>query len=366
MRPVGVAVVGCGTISNTYLANMTSFPDLNVVVTADIELDRAKVQAEKYGVPNSGSLDDALAHPDVELVVDLTVPAAHAEVAMTAVGAGKHVWNEKPLTTDLDSGTALLAAAQAAGVRVGGAPDTFLGAGLQTAERLIASGAIGRALTGLTLMQSAGPEGWHPSPEFLFARGGGPLLDIGPYYLTVLATVFGPASRVAAVGRRSRDTRVIGSGPKAGTTFPVQVPTYVGALVEYEGGGAAQLVVSFDSPLPRVGFVEITGTEATIACPDPNTFAGDIRLTRRGQAESEVHPAVGASDGRGLGVLEMAQAIRAQVPHRASGEMALHVLDTMLAIERSATSGEFVDVHSTFRAPAPLPQNWDPHTATDG
>ena len=263
--PVGVAVVGCGMISDEYLRNLTSFPDLRVLFCADLVLERAKAQAARYGVPEVGSTDQATAHPDVELVVNLTVPAAHAEVALQAVAAGKSVWNEKPLTLDTVAGRGLLAAAARASVRVGCAPDTVLGAGLQTARRLIASGAIGEPHSALTLMQEPGPERWHHDPEFLFRRGAGPLFDIGPYYLSMLATLFGPADQVAALGRRGQPSRVIGSGPRAGTRFEVEVPTHVAALIGYAQGPAATLVLSFDSPLRRHGFVEITGTEATLS-----------------------------------------------------------------------------------------------------
>ena len=218
--PIGVAVVGCGTVSEEYFPNLTSFPDLNVLFCADLDLARAKDQAAKYGVGASGSLAEALEHPGVELVVNLTLPVSHAEVASAAIAAGKHVWNEKPLTTDPATGRALLAQATQAGVRLGCAPDTVLGAGLQTARRLIADGAIGAPQTALTLMQSPGPESWHPSPEFLFQSGAGPLFDLGPYYFSALATIFGPAARVAAIGRRAAATRVIGSGPKAGRRVP--------------------------------------------------------------------------------------------------------------------------------------------------
>jgi predicted dehydrogenase len=231
--------------------------------------------------------------------VNLTIPVAHADVSGEAIAAGKHVWSEKPLTLDVASGRALLAAADAAGVRVGCAPDTVLGAGLQTARRLIGQGAIGAPQTALTLMQSPGPESWHHSPEFLFQPGAGPLFDLGPYYFSALATIFGPAARVAAVGRRAAATRVIGSGPKAGTEFPVDVPTHVGALVEYESGAAASLLFSFDSPLPRHGFVEITGTEGTMAVPDPNRFDGDIKIHARGHGDWAGRAGPGPAPARG-------------------------------------------------------------------
>jgi predicted dehydrogenase len=364
--PVGIAVVGCGTISDEYLRNLTSFPDLAVLFCADLDLTRAKDQAAKYGVGASGTLAQALEYPGVELVVNLTLPAAHAEVASAAVAAGLHVWNEKPLTTEPASGRALLAQAERTGVRVGCAPDTVLGAGLQTARRLIGEGAIGAPQTALTLMQSPGPESWHPSPEFLFQAGAGPLFDLGPYYFSALATICGPASRVAAVGRQAAATRVIGSGPRAGTEFGVDVPTHVGALVEYEGGGAASLMFSFDSPLSRQGFVEITGTEGTMAVPDPNRFDGDIKIHGRDHERGhwETISSAGASAGRGLGVLDLARGLRTGVPHRATGQLAEHVLEVMVAVQASLEGAAFEPVDSAFVVPPPLPEEWDPYART--
>jgi predicted dehydrogenase len=364
-EPFGVGVIGCGNISHQYLRNLTAFPDVTVLVCADLDADRAKAQAAAYGVPGWGSPADALGHPGVQLIVNLTVPVAHAEVTRAAIAAGKHVWSEKPLTLDVDSARALLTEADAAGVRIGCAPDTVLGAGLQSARRLIDSGAIGTPLSALTLLQGPGPQSWHPDPEFLFAPGAGPLFDLGPYYLSVLAVLFGPARRVAAVGRRPRESRVIGSGPRAGAEFTVAVPTYVAALAEYAAGQAASLLFSWDSPLSRGGFVEVTGTEATLAVPDPNRFDGDLRVRRAGDDDWTVIPATGAAAGRGSGVVDMVRAIRAGAPHRASGELALHVLEMMAAIERSALSAAFEPVLTRFAAPAPLDPQWDPYvTAT--
>lgn len=363
-RPVGVAVVGCGTISTAYLRNLACFPDLRLLFCADLDIERAKAQAAAFNVPGAGSTAEALAEPDVEIVVNLTVPAAHAAVSSAAIAAGKNVWVEKPLTLDSASARALMAAAAQAGLRIGCAPDTVLGAGLQTARRLIESGVIGPPQTGLALMQGPGPESWHPDPEFLFRRGGGPLFDIGPYYLTALATVFGPATRVAAVGRRGKQTRVIGSGPRAGTEFAVEVPTHVSALIEYEGGQAATIVLSFDSPLSRHGFVEISGSTATLAMPDPNRFDGETRLHDLGGKDWTAVPARGPADGRGLGVLDLARGLRSGAPHRASGEIALHVLEIMEAIDSAAATGAFEPVRSSFTKPAVLPEDWDPHAST--
>lgn len=364
--PVGVAIVGCGTISREYLRNLTAFPDLRVLFCADIDLERAAKQSAVYDVPESGSPAEALAHPDVEIIVNLTIPAAHAEVTSAALAAGKSVWTEKPLTLDTTTGRRLLAEADQAGLLLGCAPDTGLGAGLQTARRLMAQGAIGVPQTALTLMQSPGPERWHPDPEFLFQRGAGPVFDIGPYYLSWLATIFGPAERVAAVARRSQDTRVIASGPKAGTEFGVEVPTHYSALIEYAAGPAATLLISFESPLPRPGFMEVTGTEATMSLPDPNRFDGEIKIRAIGSEDWEVLPVTGATDGRGLGVLDMARTLRRGGLLRAPGELGLHVLETMEAIERSAADHSFQPVRSEFSLPEALDASWDPKASTLG
>ena len=362
--PVGVAVVGCGTISNEYLRNLTSFPDLRVLFCADLDLERAKEQAAKYGVPEAGTAAQALRRPDIELVVNLTIPAAHAGVTSAALAAGKSVWTEKPLALDTATGQRLLAEADRAGLRLGCAPDTVLGAGMQTAWRLMTEGVIGAPQTALTLMQNPGPERWHHDPEFLFQRGAGPLFDIGPYYLSVLAMIFGPAEQVAAAGHRSSDTRVIARGPRAGTVFTVEVPTHVSALIKYARGPVATVVLSFESPLPRHGFVEITGTEATLALPDPNRFDGEIRLRATGTDEWQVLPTAGAADGRGLGVLDMARGMRGGGRPRASGELGLHVLETMEAIERSVADRSFQPVRSAFSLPRALDPGWDPKART--
>ena len=362
--PVGIGIIGAGVISEQYLTSFAAFPDVTVHVIADLFEDTARARAAQYGIAEAGGIDAALNHPDVEILVNLTPPAAHVEVGLAAIAAGKHVWSEKPFSLDLDSGRELLQAADDAGLRLGCAPDTFLGAGLQTGLRMISRGDIGTPLTALTLMQGPGPEAWHPNPAFLFQEGAGPLFDMGPYYLTALLQAFGPVAQVAAVGSKARATRVIGSGPRAGEEFDVTVPTHVGALLKFREGASGQSVFSFDSPLVRQSFLEITGTEATISLPDPNRFDGDIRLRRTGSEEDETVGSVGSTWGRGVGVLEMARAIRAGVPHRAQGLAAFHVLDVMVAMSESVGTAAFVDVASTAEAAPPLDEDWDPTATT--
>jgi predicted dehydrogenase len=362
--PVGVGVIGAGVISGTYLENMSAFADLNVLFVADLDLDRARTQAEAYGVPSSGSVDELLARDDIEIVVNLTIPAVHTTVGEQIIAAGKHVWSEKPLALDHASGGARLTAAHDAGLRVACAPDTVLGAGIQTAMRAIMRGDIGEPLTATTMFHVPGPDARHPNPEFLFALGAGPLFDMGPYYITTLVHAFGAASRVGAVSSKSSAIRTIGSGPRAGVEFPVEVPTHHAAVISFEGGQSAQSTFSFQNALPRMGFVEISGTEGTIVLPDPNTFEGDSSIWRFGQEEPNVLRAAGSTYGRGSGVLDLARSIRAGVPERASGAVAAHVLDVLLAISESADTGSMVDVASSVPQPAPLAEDWNPASAT--
>ncbi|MCE6994721.1 Gfo/Idh/MocA family oxidoreductase [Saccharothrix sp. S26] len=360
--PLGVGVVGTGVISEEYLRNLTSFPDLRVVAVADLDPARAAASAARHGVPRSSTVDELLADPGIGLVVNLTVPAAHVEVSLAAIEAGKHVWVEKPLGLDLRGARALLDLAARRGLRVACAPDTLLGAGWQTARRAVDAGVIGEPRTALALFQSPGPESWHPAPEFLFQPGGGPLLDMGPYYLTGLVHLLGPIRRVTATGGRARDTRVIGSGPRAGAEFPVTVHTAVSALVEFERGGSAQAVFSFDSAVHRTGFVEVSGTLGTVVLPDPNRFDGETAVHLFDGGQTLAPQGHGAT--RGTGVLELARSIRAGEPERASGELAYHVLDAMLAIEDSIALGRPVDVGSTVEPPPALLADWDPHAVS--
>ncbi len=361
--PVGVGIIGAGVISTTYLENLTRFPDVSVVMVADLDTERAAAQAAAFEVPHSGPVNDLLARPDIEIVVNLTTPAAHVPVGLAVLEAGKNIWAEKPLALDRPSGRKLIDLARDKGLRVASAPDTVLGAAFQTARRTLDSGRIGEPRTGLALFQSPGPESWHPAPEFLFQSGGGPLLDIGPYYLSGLVSLLGPVRRVTATGDKARDTRVIGSGPRAGTTFEVTVPTTVAALLEFERGGSAQIVLTFDSALRRTT-LEIGGTLGSAVIPDPNRFDGSTLLHLLGQDEVVEVPHEGHDASRGTGVLELARSLRSGVPERASGGFAYHVLDVMLSIEDAYTGGEPVQVESTTDVPPPLPADWDPYART--
>jgi predicted dehydrogenase len=368
--PVGVGIIGAGNISDQYLTHLTSFPDVRVLAVGDLLEDRARSQAEKYGIPRGGGVDLVLDDPDIDIVVNLTIPAVHVEVSEAIIAAGKHVWTEKPIGIDREESQRLLSKADAAGLRVGVAPDTVLGPGVQTAKRAIARGDIGRPLFATTTFQWQGPELWHPNPAFLYAKGAGPLLDMGPYYVSTLVHVFGAVASVAALGLQGVPTRTVKSGELAGQEFPVEIPSTLSVLMEFEQGGQAQSLYSTDSPLLRHGIVEINGTEGTLVIPDPNTFGGDITITRplsdvsvREQEVIQV-PQEGVLAGRGLGLLDMARSIREDRPHVATGQFGYHVLDTLLSIEEAAASRSFVTVRSTVDEVGTLPADFDPLAAT--
>ncbi|MGO2362201.1 MAG: Gfo/Idh/MocA family protein, partial [Brachybacterium tyrofermentans] len=359
-------------ISDTYLEHLGSFPDVDVLVLGDLDTDRARSQAEKHGIPAWGTAQDVLDHPGVQVVVNLTIPAVHAEISASAIAAGKHVWTEKPLGLDRESTSALLKAADEAGLRVGCAPDTVLGPGVQTAKREIAKGTIGRPLFAQTSMQYQGPEVFHPNPGFLFAQGAGPLLDIGPYYFTTLVSLFGTVEKVAAVGLKAKEERAIQVGPNAGETFPVEVPSTISVLTQFEGGQTGTSLVSFDSPLARQGVVEIHGTEGSLVVPDPNMFEGRIAYVKPFESFGEQPPEQewievpqeGVVAGRGTGLLDMVRAIAEGRPHVASGELGYHVLDVMLSAEESAASGEFVTVNSSVGEVPLVQEGFDPFAST--
>ena len=351
--PVGVGFIGTGVISDQYLTNLTTFPDLEVLILGDLNTEVAAAQAEKYGIPASGTAQDVLDHPGVQVVVNLTIPAVHTEISSQAIAAGKHVWTEKPLGLDRESTAALLKQADEAGLRIGCAPDTVLGAGVQTAKRAILDGLIGRPLFAQTSMQWQGPEVFHPNPAFLFAKGAGPLLDIGPYYFTTLVSLFGTVEKVAAMGLKAQEEREILVGPNKGQKFPVEPPSTISVLTQFEGGQTGTSLVSFDSPLARQGIVEIHGTEGSLSIPDPNMFEGRIAYVRPFESFGEAPPEQewieiqqeGPVTGRGLGLLDMVRAIQEDRPHVASGAVGYHVLDIMLSAEESAERGEIGRAH---------------------
>jgi predicted dehydrogenase len=356
--PAKLGVIGCGNISGIYFTNAQKLAMLETVACSDLIMDRAKASAAKFEIPKACSVADLLADPAIEIVLNLTIPKAHAEVALAAIEAGKSVYNEKPLAITRDDGKRILDAAAAKGVLVGCAPDTFMGAGIQTCRKLIDDGWIGKPIAAAAFMTCHGHESWHPDPEFYYHVGGGPMLDMGPYYLTALVNLMGPVRRVTGATQVTFAERTITSQPKYGTTIKVEVPTHVVGLLDFAAGAVGTIVTTFDvwaAELPRI---EVYGTEGSLSVPDPNTFGGPVRLFRPGGGWSEIPLTHGyAENSRGLGVADMACALRSGRPHRANGQMAFHVLDVMHAIHEASASGRHIALTSNCARPAPLPMN---------
>jgi predicted dehydrogenase len=345
-----VSIIGCGNISDTYLEMPRKFNALEVVAVTDMDTAKRDAQAAKYGV-QAVTLEELLAS-DVAAVVNLTPPGAHAGVTLRALEAGKHVYSEKPLAVNLIDGFKIRDLAQLKDLRVGCAPDTFLGAGLQTARDVLESGAVGEPLNAFGCMTSNGVEGWHPNPYFFYQPGAGPLFDMGPYYITALVHFFGGVKSVTASARRSLETRTA----KSGEVIPVNTPTHVSANLEFESGAIATLLVSFDiqaSTLPRF---ELYGSKGTLLAPDPNAFDGLVQHRGPGDSEWTTTPLTRPyqQNSRGLGLADMLEAAQTGRAHRASLDLALHVLETMHAVLDSAERGERVRLQSRVTQPAKL------------
>jgi len=361
IKPVKVGLVGCGNISDIYFKNCRSFPALDLVACADLIPERAQAKAATYGC-RACTPEEILADPEIEIVLNLTIPKAHASVALKALGAGKSAYNEKPLAITREDGRQMLDLAQRMQVRVGGAPDTFLGGGIQTCRKLIDDGWIGEPVAATAFMMCHGHESWHPDPEFYYKVGGGPMFDMGPYYLTALVNLMGPVRRVTGSARITFAQRLITSEPKYGTVIDVDVPTHVAGVLDFQSGAVGTIITTFDvwaAELPRI---EIYGTEGSLSVPDPNTFGGPVRVRRRDQKEwMEVPLTHGyAENSRGLGVADLAYALRAGRPARASGELTYHVLDIMHAIHDASREGQHVILESTCSRPAALPLHLRP------
>ena len=363
--PVTVAVVGCGNISGQYLDSFSRLPNVRLVAVCDEVASVAAGVAADRGVP-ARSLAELLADPAVELVVNLTPPQAHAPVSIAALRAGKHVYQEKPFAVGADEAAAMLEAAAAAGRRIGCAPDTVLGTSIQTARRLVDEGEIGAPVGATAFMLNPGHESWHPNPGFYYQPGGGPLMDMGVYYLTALVTLLGPIVAVAAMGSRSRTIRLVPDGaPRAGEQLDVAIDTYVTSVLRHAGGALTTLVVSFDTISTALPPIEVYGTIASLAVPDPNHFAGVVGIARLPHGPFEdVGELAGYGDaGRGVGVADLARALRTGEPHRQSVELGFHVNEVMARILEATRSGGTVDVTSRCERPAPVPAGTTPDRA---
>lgn len=353
---VKAGVIGCGCISAAYFEGSKPFDMVEIVACADIQPDRAKEKAKEFEIPRVCSVEELLADPEVQIVLNLTIPAAHAEINMAALNAGKHTYCEKPLAVSLEDGRKTMKLAQETGLRVGCAPDTFLGGGIQTCRKLIDDGWIGTPVAATAFMMSPGVETWHPNPEFYYKVGGGPMLDMGPYYLTAMVNMLGPVERVAGSTKITRAQRLITSEPFAGQIIDVETPTHVTGVLDFEAGVTATMVMSFDVHSHQHSCIEIYGTEGSLCVPDPNCFGGPVKIRRAGAEEwSEVPLTHSDKVARGIGMADMAQAILTGRDHRASGAMAAHVLEVMHAFETSSNNGKHEMIESRCERPAALP-----------
>jgi predicted dehydrogenase len=355
-RKVKVGVVGCGKISDAYFTGMKRYDLLEVVACSDLDLSRAHTKAREHGIPRACTAEELLADPAIEIVVNLTIPQAHVAINEAALLAGKHAYVEKPFALDSAEGKRVLALAKARHLRVACAPDTFLGGGIQTCRKLIDDRAIGRPVAALAFFMGHGHESWHPAPEFYYQKGGGPMFDMGPYYITALINFFGPVGRVSGSSKITFPERTITNPERNGQIIAVETPTHITGVMDFVNGGSVTIAMSFDVwsyPLPQI---VVFGTDGTIEVPDPNAFNGSVRLRRPDTADYHPIPLTHSDDRfRGTGVADLAYAIRSGRPHRATGEMANHVVEIMEAFEKSSVSGQHVKIESTCERPAALP-----------
>ncbi|WP_117196464.1 Gfo/Idh/MocA family protein [Rhizobium terrae] len=370
--PVKVGIIGCGVISTAYILGVGRSQSIQVKSVADIREEAARSQAAATGV-GFATIDEILADPSIEIIINLTVPNAHAEVSGRIIEAGKHVYSEKPLTVSVTQARELLSLADARGLRVGCAPDTFLGASHQACRALIDDGRIGKVLGGAASFLSRGMESWHPNPDFFFKPGGGPVLDLGPYYITALVNLLGPIRAVTATASTGYPVRRIGSGDRAGEDIQVETPTSYSALLTFVNGARFTLDASWDVWKHQRAPIEIYGTDGSLLVPDPNFFGDEPKISDKGGDWQPVDIAGFAfgernrtlrtgrevADHRAVGVVDMAVAIRRGRPHRANGELALHVLDVLLAIGKSASDASAIEIESRCERPLALRQGTD-------
>ena len=357
VQPVRVGLIGCGHISDIYLTNATRrFAGYDIVAVADLVRDRAEAKAEEYGIARVLTPDAVVADPEIDIVLNLTIPAAHHDLNRAALEAGKAVYCEKPLAIDPVEAQALVDLAASRDLRIGGAPDTFLGAGIQTCRRLIDEGAIGVPVGAAACFASHGNEHWHPNPDFSYQHGGGPQFNLGPYYLTALVSLLGPVSRLGSNARISFPTRTISSQPRDGETIAVQTPTFLNAVMDFASGPVASFTATYDVWATERPLIEIYGSEGTLSVPDPNTFGGPVRLYRQQLGDwQDIELDDGFTDNaRGLGLADFANALRSGDTPRANGTLMNHVVELMQAMETSSEIGQHISLQSTMIRPEPL------------
>lgn len=364
---VGIGLIGCGNISPQYFEWCRTFEILDLVACADLDVNLARERAEEFEIAKGCSVDELLGDAAIEIVVNLTVPRAHASVNRQILDAGKHAHTEKPFAVEKAEGKAVLALAQQKGLRTGGAPDTFLGGGIQTCRKLIDDGWIGEPVAATAFMACHGHEGWHPNPDFFYKVGGGPMFDMGPYYLTALVSLLGPVRRVTGSTRASFPQRVITHPEnRTGERIDVEIPTHITGVMDFAGGAVGTIVTSFDVWHHNLPCIEIYGSEGSLSVPDPNTFGGPVRVRRAGHQDWKEMPLTHSPDvGRGIGVADMAYALRSGRPHRASGELAYHVVELMHAFQEASDSACHVTIESQVERPAALPMGLRAGTLDD-
>lgn len=358
MKRVGIGIIGCGNISGAYLTAAKAFPILDIKGVADAVPDAAEAKAREFGL-RAVSVEALLDDPEVEIVLNLTVPEAHVEVGLKVLEAGKHVYSEKPLGVRFEDGRALIARARDKGLRVGCAPDTFFGGTHQRCRHLIDQGKLGKIVGGTAYFMGPGHERWHPNPVFYYQRGGGPMLDMGPYYITDLVNLLGPVKTVFGFATKARAQRPILSEPLRGQMITVEVATHIAGLMEFGSGAVVQITTSFDVAGHQHLPLEIYGIDATLIVPDPNRFGGEVQILPTGGEWTPVATDMPYADGnyRSIGLADMAHALCDGRRHRASGELALHVLEVIEAFEKSAVDGRRIDIETSIARPAPLTDN---------
>lgn len=355
MTPVGIGIIGCGNISAAYLKAARNFPVLDIRALADRRLEAAEARGAEFGIP-AVSVEALLADPTIEIVLNLTIPAAHVEVGLQILEAGKHAYSEKPLGIDFADATRLTDEAKRRGLRLGSAPDTFLGGAHQAARAFLDEGHLGQPIGGSAFFLCPGHERWHPDPAFYYKTGGGPMLDMGPYYITDLVNLLGPVARVAGLSPEPRRQRTITSQPRHGELIEVEVPTHVAGALQFQNGAVVTMAMSFDVAGHKHLPLEVYGTDGSLIVPDPNHFGGDLSFLPKGGEWRSLPVEEPYADGnyRSLGLADMAAALRQDRPHRANGDLALHVLEVMEAFGRSNETGRFVEIDTRPERPAPL------------
>lgn len=355
---MNIGLIGCGSASGLYLEGCRQFDVLRIAACADLVPERARTRANEFNIPRICNVAELLADPDIDLILNLTEPQAHAEIGMAALASSKHLYQEKPLAVELKDARAILDLAAKLGLSIGCAPDSFLGAGMQTCRKLIDEGAIGEPVACTAFVLDHGHEDWHPNPDWLYGRGGGPMFDMGPYFLTALINLLGPIRRVTASAKVTSSERTITNQVTSGQKIKVTVPTHVSGVVDFVGGVVGTIVTSFDVWAAELPNIEVYGAEGTLSVPDPNTYGGPVRLFSNRHRQWVDVPLVGgfSSQSRGIGIADMVFESRRGRAHRANGELAYHVLETLHGFHDAALSGKHVELVSTCSRPEPLPE----------